>query len=129
MTERQQRLAGAENRREDRAPLHPGLKVELRLKVDGAAEFEVESLRNVSASGASLLVKRPLPVGSAASVIVLADGVRMEFLSNVAWCRPAVQDGIGSAAGLGAGAGEAVHAIGLQLRGPGSFAAMLRASS
>jgi hypothetical protein len=101
------------------------LKVELRLKIDGAGELQVESLRNVSVSGASLLVKRPLPVGSAASVIVLAEGVRMEFLSNVAWCRPASPDAIGSDPGVG----QALHAIGLHLRGPGSFAAMLRASA
>jgi hypothetical protein len=117
------RATGPENRREARATPRLRADIELLLRVPGQGDIAVDTVRNVSVNGANVLVRQRLAMGTSASVILAAPGVRLEFLSEVAWCRPADEAG----AQTGGESAMGLHALGLQIRGPGSFAAMLAA--
>jgi hypothetical protein len=114
-----------DSRREDRLARRIHFDGELALRPgDTAADLPVTALRNVSANGASVLLQRELPEGSAVSVVLYTGGVRMEFIGNVAWCRVAGEDDVldSNRPALGA-----MYAVGLHILAPGSFAAMITA--
>lgn len=121
MTEHQRTAAPRDPRREDRTAWQVHHAPELALRVAGLGDLPVAQLRNVSSSGASVVVSRALAVDTMASIVVNAADARLEFIAQVAWCR-AVADNERLAEGPSV-AGH--HALGLRLRGPGSFAAML----
>lgn len=116
--------AGVPSRRsEDR--ITPGAGRQRRLSLRATAwdgDRPVAALRNVSTGGASLVLTGAAPVPREASLVLELDGVRLVFLSRVVWQRDANGQDLHEA-----GLGEADDAcvIGLQVRGPGSLAAML----
>jgi hypothetical protein len=112
-------------RREQRETWLVPHTAEIRLRVPGSGDIPVDVIRNVSTSGASVLVRQALVVGSVANVVLHTDGANLEFMASVAWCRLAgANDLVGSELGPDAG-----YALGLSIRAPGSFAAMLQGSA
>jgi hypothetical protein len=114
-----------DNRREDRQARQVHFDGELALRRrDADADIPVTALRNVSASGASVLLQREMVKGSAVSVVLYTGGVRMEFVSNVAWCRLAGEDDVLDSNRPASGP---MYAVGLHILAPGSFSAMITA--
>lgn len=124
MTTEGQRPPGApENRSEVRQARQIRFKGELSLRLPGVgAETPVAALRDVSASGASVLLPQQCLTGTAVSVLLRANGVRIEYLGNVAWCRIASEADALESNWPGP---EPLYAVGLHIRGSGSFAAMV----
>jgi hypothetical protein len=115
--------AGRPNaRREQRETWVGSHTGEIKLRIPGLADVPVDVVRNASASGASVLVREKLAVGTAANVVIRAAGATLEFMANVAWCRLA---GPGDLTHSDV-AGSSSYALGLSIRAPGSFAAMLQ---
>jgi hypothetical protein len=125
MTETLRNPASQQARREQRETWLVPHTAEIRLRVPGAGDIQDDVIRNVSISGASVLVRQALAVGSVANVVLHTAGANLEFMANVAWCRLAGQsDLVGSELGP-----EAAYALGLSIRAPGSFASMLQGSA
>jgi hypothetical protein len=123
MTAQHGTAARPDGRREDRATWNVQFNGEMSLRRAGHADMHVTALRNVSAGGSSVLVPEALLPGSQVLIVLGGDGVRLEFVASVAWCRLADKEDLPVTDTSGATS----HAAGLQLRGPGSFAAMLSA--
>jgi hypothetical protein len=114
-----------DNRREDRQARQVHFDGELALRrSDATTDTPVTALRNVSASGASVLLQHEMPKGCAVSVVLYTGGVRMEFLSNVAWCRVAGEDDVLDS---NRPHGGPMYAVGLHIFAPGSFSSMITA--
>jgi hypothetical protein len=114
-----------DNRREDRQARRVHFDGELALRrSDASTDTPVAALRNVSTSGASVLLQHEMPAGCAVSVVLYTGGVRMEFLSNVAWCRIAGEDDVLDS---NRPHGGPMYAVGLQILAPGSFSSMITA--
>jgi hypothetical protein len=115
-------------RREKRAEwVRPasGQLPDLTLRFATGPDIPVGTLRNVSNSGASLLIGRPLTPGTKASVVLTVQKATMAYVARVVWCRMA--DGgdfplMGPDADASA---DDLYAVGLHLLGPGSFATMI----
>jgi hypothetical protein len=122
------------SRREERAAWAPpkaGHLPQLALRFPKEQDLRVNALRNVSNSGASLLIARPLPSGTMTSVVLTVQQATMAFVARVVWCRRA--DG-GDVPLTGPGhldgvTEEPLFAVGLHVLGPGSFAAMVDTAS
>lgn len=108
-------------RREGRTSWHAPGTHELTLRTRDLGDVPVEVLRNVSSGGASVVVPRAVSPGTSASILVHAAGARLEFMAQVVWCRSVSADDSSPVHRPTDGS----HALGLSLRGPGSFAAML----
>lgn len=117
--------ATREDRSEGRTTWHAPGTHDLTLRTAQLGEVHVEVLRNVSSGGASVVVPRPVPPGTTASILVHAAGARLEFMAQVVWCRGVSPDDSTPHHRPSDGS----HALGLSLRGPGSFAAMLGLSA
>lgn len=87
-------------------------------------EAPVVALRNYSPNGASVLTRLEYQPGDLISLIVFSEGMRMEFFGCVAWCRRASDAEHGESHFQ---AGTLLFLVGLQMRGPVSLAAALKA--
>lgn len=98
---------------------------ELLLRTDGQGDVLVVALFDVSMQGAGLVVRQPLPVGGQVGILVKTNGLRMEFLATVAWCRELsseeLRDSVPQAVGT-------LYGLGVSIRGSGSFLTMLKAT-
>ncbi len=97
---------------------------EVLLRTAEQGNVLVVSLFDVSANGAGLAVRQPLPVGQEVSIVVRTSGVKIEFLANVAWCRLLSDEEMARSAPQAVGA---LHGVGVHIRGSGSFLTMLKA--
>lgn len=96
---------------------------ELLLRADGKGEILVVSMFDVSARGAGLAVRQPLPIGSEVTILVKTNGVRVEFVATVAWCRELSGHELTRAVPNPSGV---LYGLGVHIRGSGSFLAMLK---
>ena len=97
---------------------------ELLLRVAGQGDNLVVALFDVSPNGAGLATRQPMPVGQEVTILVKTNGVKLEFVATVAWCRALTGDELDRAVPNASGA---LHGIGVHIRGSGSFLAMLKA--
>lgn len=106
-------------RREARSSWQRSIDGQLYLNLSDAESIPVDTLRNVSARGANVVIGQELDIGTSVSVAIEGPGVKLAFMANVIWCREDAVAGDAPAA--------IRYAVGLELLGPGSFAAMLDA--
>jgi hypothetical protein len=125
MTEGHYQTAPSDQRREARQSPSPSYQGEVLLR-NGRTRVEapVVALRNYSPAGASVLTRLEYQSGDLVSLILFSEGVRMEFFGCVAWCRAAsdAENGDGDLQ-----CGTLLFLVGLQMRGPVSLAAALKA--
>lgn len=111
-------------RREQRIPLTRPFADQLLLRLPGQADIPVVGLRNVSAGGASVVVRQALSQQQDLAIALNVGGARMEFSGRVAWCRPIDKDDLQPGHVL-PGSGD-LFTVGMMIHGPGSFAAMVQ---
>lgn len=109
--------SGAENRKEHRSLWTRQVDGELYLRAPGTGHLYDVSMRDISANGASMTVPEALAVSTPVSIVLKTREMSMEFMATVAWCSP-----IRAEETQNAGA----YAVGVHIRGSGSFASMLK---
>jgi hypothetical protein len=125
MTPGQSKPESTEQRRESRQRRTSSFTGEILLR-DGRTRVDspVVALRDCSASGASVLTRQAYEPGHLVSLVVSSDGIAMEHVGTVAWCKPASEDELDERR---MPRGSLLFTIGLQMRGPVSLAATLMA--
>lgn len=111
-------------RREQRIPLTRPFTGQLLLRLPGQADIPVVGLRNVSAGGASVVVRQALSQQQELAIGLNVGDARMEFSGRVAWCRPIDKDDLQPGHALPGSCD--LFAVGMMIHGPGSFAAMVQ---
>jgi hypothetical protein len=114
---------GTDNRKEtrERWSLEPQGRMQLHSIVFGS--LPILSFRDVSSQGASVLVPGAMQTGEQVTIQLDSGGATLNFLAVVAWCKAEPP----SSAETQKASPDQLHAIGLNLRGPYSFATMLSA--
>lgn len=97
---------------------------ELLLRIEGQGDNLVVALFDVSPNGAGLATRQPLPVGQEVAILVKTNGLKLEFVATVAWCRALKGEELERTVPNASGS---LHGIGVHIRGSGSFLAMLKA--
>jgi hypothetical protein len=125
MIESQYQTAPSDQRREARQSPSLSYEGEVLLR-NGRSHVEapVVALRNYSPTGASVLTRLEYQSGDLISLIVFSEGMRMEFFGSVAWCRAASDAEHGESQ---LPRDTLLFLVGLQMRGPASLAAALKA--
>jgi hypothetical protein len=98
---------------------------EVLLRVGGQGAPLSVTLFDVSPNGAGLATCLPLPTGQEVAILLKTNGVKLEFMANVAWCHALAAEDLPSAAPNASGA---LFGVGVHIRGSGSFLAMLKAT-